>query len=147
MKNMKFAAIISAITLAATIGLVGCGSSEEPAATDTATQTETAAPAETEQTAEPEATTEATEAPAADAAATTTETTQNAYIGEQAAMDAALAEAGLTANDVTELKAELDTDDAIVHYDVDFKSGGKEYDVDVDATTGAIITIESEIDD
>ena len=35
----------------------------------------------------------------------------------------------------------------VVHYDVDFKQGGMEYDYDIDATTGAILQSHSEVDD
>ena len=72
---------------------------------------------------------------------------QDGYIGEEKAKQIALADAGLTAADCTELKCELDLDDANVHYDVDFKSGGKEYDYDIYATTGAILEHKSKVDD
>lgn len=49
--------------------------------------------------------------------------------------------------DTYELKVELDLDGAVVHYDVDFKAGGMEYDYDIDATTGEIIYFTSEVDD
>ena len=62
-------------------------------------------------------------------------------------MEIALADAGFTTADVTELEVELDLDDAVVHYDVNFKQGGWEYDYDIDATSGAILTATSEIDD
>ena len=62
-------------------------------------------------------------------------------------MEIALSHAGLSASDVRELKAELDTDDGRVHYDVDFKQGTTEYDYDIDAVTGEIIKYDSEIDD
>ena len=65
---------------------------------------------------------------------------------EENAIDIALADAGLGKDAVTELKCELDYDSP-VHYDVDFKHGGKEYDYDIDATTGAILKAESEVDD
>ncbi|MBQ9001105.1 MAG: PepSY domain-containing protein, partial [Eggerthellaceae bacterium] len=64
-----------------------------------------------------------------------------------AAKDIALPLAGLTARSVTELKSELDLDDAVVHYVVDFKAIGLESDYDIDAKTGAIITSKSENDD
>lgn len=70
-----------------------------------------------------------------------------AYIGEDAAKNAALNHAGFAAGDVSELKAELDTDDGTVHYDVEFKQGGKEYDYDINATTGEIMKAESKVDD
>ena len=155
-KNMKLVAIIPAAALVATIGLAGCGSTQQSAPADTAPKTETAAPAETKQdtaattdtksnadaTAKDNAT---TKAPAADTKATAT--AQGEYIGEEAAKKAALDHAGFAAGDVTELSAELDTDDDTVHYDVDFKNGGQEYDYDIDATTGAVITFHSEVDD
>ena len=68
-------------------------------------------------------------------------------IGGSFAKAAALADAGLAEGDVTELEAELDLDDAVVHYDVDFKSGGMEYNYDIDAVTGEILNGESEVDD
>ena len=67
------------------------------------------------------------------------------YIGEQVAKEAALAAAGFSEEAVSGLKAELDYD-APVHYDVDFKSNGQEYDYDIDATTGAVISGHSEVD-
>lgn len=62
-------------------------------------------------------------------------------------MAAALAHAGLAQGDVTALDAELDNDDPVIHYDVDFKSGGMEYDYEIDAATGDVITFSSEVDD
>ena len=84
--------------------------------------------------------------PAASASAASPASSAASYIGEDAAKDIALKDAGFTAGDVTELKCELDFD-AVVHYDVDFKQGGKEYDYDIDATTGAILQSRSEVDD
>jgi uncharacterized membrane protein YkoI len=69
------------------------------------------------------------------------------YITPDAAKAAALQHAGFAESDVTALKVELDTDDGIVHYDVDFKQGGMEYEYDIDASTGAVLTYKSEVDD
>ena len=71
----------------------------------------------------------------------------NSYIGIDAAKSAALSHAGLTEADVTNLKVELDTDDGTVHYDVDYKSGGLEYEYDIDAHNGNVLTYKTEIDD
>ena len=49
--------------------------------------------------------------------------------------------------DVYDLSAELDLDDAVIHYDVDFNQGGYDYDYDIDAATGAVIYVNSEVDD
>ena len=62
-------------------------------------------------------------------------------------MAAALKDAGVAEADATELKAELDPDDAVVHYDVEFKAGGMEYDYEIDAATGEVLKGESEADD
>ena len=62
-------------------------------------------------------------------------------------LDIALADAGFAASDVIGLEVELDLDSAVVHYDINFKQGGWEYDYDIDATSGAILTATSEIDD
>ena len=42
---------------------------------------------------------------------------------------------------------DLDPDDGPAHYDVDFKVGDKEYEYDVNAVTGEIMSHEVEIDD
>ena len=55
--------------------------------------------------------------------------------------------AGVNANDVREFEIELDDEDGIWVYEVDFKAGNIEYDYVVNAVTGAIIRVETEIDD
>ena len=62
-------------------------------------------------------------------------------------MSKALADAGVEVGDATQLSVELDLDDTMPHYDVDFKYGGYEYDYDIDAVTGDILSASSEIDD
>ena len=69
---------------------------------------------------------------------------QSAYIGMDAAKQAALAHAGLSQADVTFLEAEYDYDDGRMVYEVEFRSAGKEYEYEVDAQTGAIIKYESD---
>lgn len=71
----------------------------------------------------------------------------NQYIGDAEAKRIALENAGLSEANVFDLDCELDLDDGTVHYDVDFKANGYEYDYDIDATTGAIIYSHADIDD
>ena len=59
-------------------------------------------------------------------------------IGKDAAMDIALADAGFSRDQVTGLRAEFDYDDGVPEYDVEFRSGGYEYDYEIHAKTGAI---------
>ena len=49
--------------------------------------------------------------------------------------------------DVTGLKVELDRDDGVLHYDVDFDCNGYEYDYEIDATSGEIRKQNREWDD
>lgn len=153
MLNKKVIALVAAAALASCLALAGCGgtqaassntasastTSESAAASDTATSASAAA---TSTAAASESTAAANTAATSSAASTA-----DSYIGDQAAIDIALTDAGFSVSDVTELKAELDLDDAVVHYDIDFKQGGWEYDYDIDAVSGAILSANSEIDD
>ena len=62
------------------------------------------------------------------------------------AKNIALAHAKLAKKDVTFVKAELETDNNILIYDVDFYSGNVEYDYDIDAVTGEIISSDLDIE-
>ncbi len=42
------------------------------------------------------------------------------------------------------VKAELDRDDGVLHYDIEFKSGGFEYEVEVSADDGRILSFEKD---
>lgn len=156
MVSKKMIALIAAGALAACVALAGCGgqaasssaassSAASSAAASTAAAS-TSAAASSAAASAAAASTPAASASAASTPAASSSAAAPAYIGEEAAKDIALKDAGFTAGDVTELKCELDFD-AIPHYDVDFKQGGMEYDYDIDATTGAILQSHSEVDD
>lgn len=70
----------------------------------------------------------------------------SAYIGMEEAQTAALAHAGVSVADATFLEAEYDWDDGRMVYEVEFRAGGREYEYEIDALTGAIIKYESEAD-
>lgn len=61
------------------------------------------------------------------------------YIGKEAALAAALADAGLTEDQVYDIDVELDSDGGIVRYEVDFETRDTEYEYDIDAVTGEIL--------
>ena len=67
--------------------------------------------------------------------------------GAQAATAAALKHAGLSESQVRELQAEWDNENGRAVYEVEFKSGGMEYDYVIDAATGAVLDHETERDD
>ena len=70
----------------------------------------------------------------------------NGYIGYDRAKEIALEHAGLTADGVSRLEAELDSERAKVVYDVSFDANGYEYDYEIDASTGEILKSEKERD-
>ena len=144
MKKTKLVALACTLAVPMALFLAGCGaqpaqstdanankeSTQQTQTTDNKSQTNTQSTTQT-QTQTPAQTTPA----------------QPTYIGEDAAKKAALSHAGFDESAVTNLKVELDTDDGTVHYDVDFKQGGMEYDYDINATTGEIMKSKSEVDD
>ena len=85
--------------------------------------------------------------PAATPAATGPVRNQPQYISKEEARNIALSHAGLSANDVTHLKAEFDFDDGVPEYEVDFRHGGYEYDYDIHAETGKIRSWDKDRDD
>lgn len=62
----------------------------------------------------------------------------------QEARDIALAHAGLTADQVTGLHAEYERDDGTARYEVQFRRGSWEYDYEINARTGQILSWERE---
>ena len=73
------------------------------------------------------------------------ETTQD--IGHAKAKSIALNHAGVDANTVYDMNIEMDTENGAIVYEVEFKSGNREYEYEIDAATGAILQHETEIDD
>lgn len=69
---------------------------------------------------------------------------QSAYIGLEAAKQAALNHAGVSASEATFLEAEYDYDDGKMVYEVEFHVKGTEYEYEIDALTGAVVKYESE---
>lgn len=70
-----------------------------------------------------------------------------AYIGEDAAKAAALTHAGVNESELFNLKIEMDVENGIMVYEVDFHVGNREYDYEINAVTGAVVKYENETDD
>lgn len=66
------------------------------------------------------------------------------YIGSEAAKQAALEHAGLNADDVRFVHADLELDDGSWKYDVEFYKDNIEYDYDIDALTGAVLSFDQD---
>lgn len=69
------------------------------------------------------------------------------YITVEQAKAAALAHAGVKASDAIFVKAGLDWDDGRVCYEVEFYAGNNEYDYEINATTGAVLSADRDWDD
>ena len=81
----------------------------------------------------------------------TTGGAESGDIGVEGARQAALAHAGLTADQVTGLKVERDQDhhhgQSILEYEVEFRANGYEYEYKIDGATGAVLEHDMEHDD
>ncbi len=69
------------------------------------------------------------------------------YISEDKAKSIAFDHASVKAADVKFSKAELDRDDLIVHYDIEFVVGDFEYEYEINAKSGKVIAYDKEIND
>ena len=65
-------------------------------------------------------------------------------IGRAAAEQAALNDAGLTAAQVTGLKAEFENEDGFKYYEVSFIYNAMEYEYAIDAASGQVLHMKSE---
>lgn len=68
------------------------------------------------------------------------------YITPDEAKAIALQDAGLKETEVRDLEVELDKDDGVLHFDVDFEKDGYDYDYEIDATSGKILKSHKERD-
>lgn len=74
------------------------------------------------------------------------QTTTTGDIGAEKAKEVALQHAGLKASDVTFIKSVLDYDDGRKVYDVEFYSGNKEYDYEIDAQSGKVVSFDYDVE-
>ena len=69
----------------------------------------------------------------------------SSYIGEQAALEAALRHAGCQESDISHSRTEMEYDDGRAeHYDVDFWVGYTEYEYEIDLYSGAVLKSSAE---
>ncbi len=67
-----------------------------------------------------------------------TDTSSKAKISKERAKEIALKHAKLKESDITDYEIDLDNENGKLVYEISFESNGKEYDYDVDATTGDV---------
>ncbi len=70
----------------------------------------------------------------------TGQASDKAYIGADAAAQVAYAHAEITQTDVNGLEVEFDHEDGRMVYDVEFYAGGYEYEYEIDASTGEVVS-------
>ena len=68
----------------------------------------------------------------------------NSDIGEDAALQAALEAAGVSEKDASRVRVSLDRDDGRMVYDVRFDAGQKEYDYEIQASDGQVVSSDVE---
>lgn len=69
------------------------------------------------------------------------------FIGEEKAKEIALSQTGITAEGVIFDRVELDNDDGVWQYEIEFRKGNTEYDIDIKADDGTVLKSEKDIDD
>ena len=69
------------------------------------------------------------------------------FIGEARAWEIALERAGLTASQIKGREIEMDSDNGVYCYELEFRSGNFEYEVKLNAVTGAVLKFEKELGD
>lgn len=68
------------------------------------------------------------------------------FIGEKKAKEAALERAGISGDDIVFERVELDLDDGIWQYEVEFRQGRWEYDADIKADDGTVLSFDKDYD-
>lgn len=79
-------------------------------------------------------------------AAATSTSTFSTDIGAEKAKEIALQHAGVSASNAVFVKAEREYDDGRLTYDVDFYAGNKEYDYEILAADGTILSYDADIE-
>lgn len=77
----------------------------------------------------------------------TTDASMADYISKEDAKAAALNHAGLSEGEIMGYEIELDNENGVVYYEIEFRSGEYDYEYKIDATSGSVILHEKEIDD
>ena len=91
----------------------------------------------------------ATTQPAVTVAPATTAAQSNNTVGDigiEKAKEIAMSHAGVSSGSVSFVKAKIDTEDGVKVYDIEFYSGNVEYDYEINAATGAIVSFDQDIE-
>ena len=143
-KGIATSAAVENTTVSATTAAQQTPTQAEVTAAPAPTQaTETVAPTQAPAPTQPQTEAPTKAAPQPQSAAPTQAAASG--ISADRAKQIALSHAGVSGASFTKVK--LDTDDGVRVYEIEFKVGNVEYEYDIDASSGAIISSSSEIDD
>ena len=95
-------------------------------------------------TAAPDAATAPASTPTPSSTPKPTANAESGYIGEAKAKQIALAHAGVSEGSISEFECELDREDGIMVYEIDFECGNYEYEYEINAATGEIVKYDIE---
>ena len=70
--------------------------------------------------------------------------TKEGMISKEQAQNIALAQAALTAEQVHNMRTQYEIDDGVAQYDVEFAEGKWEYEFEIDAYTGAVLSFDKD---
>ena len=131
---MKKITLITIIVVAA-LALSGCGSYTSTAQSGMSKNPALSQPSGTEVT---------TPGPGAPTPAKPAESAPSSRLTGAEAQAVALKHAGVTAEQISGLRSEYDFDDGVAHYDVEFRVGQWEYEYEIHAETGAVLSFEKD---
>lgn len=126
--------------------LAACGSQNPTETTRSAAEVSSVS-AETDQTSSAVPATAADPSQAQTASGTqATSPSGQTEIGEEAAKQTALSDAGVSESDTVYLSVKRDFDDGRLLYDVEFYAGSTEYDYEIDAYSGSVLSFDQDIE-
>ena len=146
MKRKILASMITAAFLAVSITACGSSSTDSQSQTGAASQSGGTV-ASTNSASGQTANSSAAVTPSVPTQAATSQSGSTSEITEDQAKQIAFDHAQVKEEDLTNLKVKKDFDDGVSIYEVDFQAANKQYEYDIKAADGQILTTDFEIDD
>ena len=144
-------AAVALAALVAVLALAGCSGQQDQTSQNASASASSSAASSAASSANSSSSSAASSSSTATSSAASTSSKSSSAaqgsISEQQAKDIALKHAGLAESAVTFVKLGQEQDDGILKWDVEFVANGTEYDYDIDANTGDIVSFDNEIAD
>jgi len=149
---MKKFLLSLAVILSLTVVLTGCGNQPQTHTHEngSTTSSQQSAPSEskTDSAAKGDVSDNSvgTQSDASSEQSTVSKPDNDAKISRDKAKEIALKDAGVKEADIYDFDIELDYDGGVLHYDIDFEVGGKDYEYKIDAQKGTILLSSTDSD-